>query len=134
MGDPRTEKLAELVETEARIGDVLVESVDRSRANQRTIRLVAFSVVFDVLLSIGIGGMALDNRRIAHQEQSTRAAALTTCNSSNEARALERQLWGFMFDLPSTAAPTPAQQANLDRLRGFIATTFAARDCARLVK
>src|SRR5205085_7345051 len=71
-----------------------------SRRNLRLIRLLVGSVVFDILLSVGLGYETLKTYQLAQQASSLERQARVACLAGNDARAGQVQLWGYILDLP----------------------------------
>jgi len=102
------------------------------RASKRSlllIRVLFVSVVFDVLLSVALGLVAIRADTAANQANSVQRRQVATCLAANEARAAQIALWTYILDLPSTAPNTPEQQQRIKQFRAFVATTFAPRKC-----
>lgn len=93
------------------------------RQHKRVLRVLAVSLVFDILLSIGLGALALKTR--GDVSVKTRA----TCVASNEFRRLDLERWNFLLSLQPTTKQTPQQQQNLALFRGFINQADALRPC-----
>lgn len=88
--------------------------------------LVVVVVVLGVLVHKTSDNAGKANRATSAAAQALRAQRIT-CEASNEARALNRSLWGYVL---GAAAKNPdAQKAQLDAFRKVIDTTFADRDC-----
>lgn len=100
-----------------------------SRRSRRMIHLLAFSLAFDILLSIGLGVLALRANQLAIEANSIEERARSTCLSSNEARAGQMQLWHHVLDLPPTAPRTAAQQQQADQFGRYVDNLFAPRKC-----
>jgi hypothetical protein len=107
--------------------------------NRHLIKLTAASVVFDVVLSLGLGFAV--HRAQEASDRATRAASATvvTCRSSNEARAVQTDLWNYILgQFNQSIAESPAESAeravNIGKFKAYIATAFAQRDCAALLK
>lgn len=107
------------------------------KKNRRLIHALGWSIVVDLLLSIGLA-FAINQSHDA-TENATRAAASAaeasannattiknTCLASNETRKSNIQLWNYLFNLaPPTAPPSPA----VVDFKAFVEKTFAPRDC-----
>lgn len=121
----RSDKLDERIAGSVSIDDL----AKASRRNRVLIRLLAFSVALDVLLSIGLGALAWQARQVADQANSIQARAYATCQASNEARAGQVQLWHYLLDLTSASPRTPEQQRQVGEVRAYVDHLFAPRRC-----
>lgn len=106
--------------------------------NRHLIKVVAVSVVFDVVLSAGLG-FAVWRAQVASDRAAAAASAtVVTCRSGNEARALQTQLWNFILALPPRPDETPDQRAlreeSVGKFKIYVANAFAPRDCDRILK
>lgn len=126
---------ASLAEREAdidrRIGDLLVDMQHLGDRNRRNIRLLALSVMFDVLLSIGLGAFAYQVHQLsANTAATTSEQQMSTCNAGNQARALNAELWNYILSQPS-GPQTADQSATVTSFKAFIANIFTPRDCTK---
>lgn len=103
---------------------------------QRTfVRLLAVSVVLDIMLSLAAIGFGVTISRVAdqaHQATSvtalTHAAAVTQCNTGNDYRTQDRALWAQLLAMPTTPQ-TPAQVAARANFITFLDAHDKLRDC-----
>lgn len=101
--------------------------------HRRTIRVLTVSLVFDILLSLGLGaGLYRANVASLQAKQAQKAA----CESGNEFKRLDLQRWNFIINLSaSNPVPnqTPAQKqqaaANLKTFQNFLSIADAPRSC-----
>lgn len=115
--------------------EATVQTLMRSQGrNRRVIRILAFSLAVDVLLSvaIGFGHWRLD-RTVKHV-QATAATQQAFCESSNEGRRAQRQLWGYILDLSAQPQPgqPPRTEEQVRRAEAFgvyVNDVFKDRDC-----
>lgn len=108
----------------------LARHITRTR---RMVRLLAISVVVDVVLSVVVGVVAFKAEQATNDANQARRAVVASCVSGNAARAVQRDLWGFILSLPPPPTLTPAEAASraaqTSQLKAYIATNLAARDC-----
>jgi hypothetical protein len=121
----RSDKLDEKIAGSADI-DALVKS---SRRNRTVIKWLAASLIFDLLLTLGLGVLAVETYRQEVQANSIAARAHDSCVAANEGRAAQVQLWDYILALPPAAPPTPAQERQREQFRVYIGQTFAQRPC-----
>lgn len=105
---------------------VLVKDAARSK---RRMRILTISVIFDILLTIGLATVSFKTSELAHLAQSNKQAVLANCQTANESRKNNRDLWEFAFSLPPNQPPTPEQTQRIAEFKKFVAKTFAERDC-----
>lgn len=105
---------------------VLVKDADRSK---RRMRILTISVILDILLTIGLAAVSFKTSEIAHLAQTNRQAVLANCQTANESRRNNRELWEFAFTLTPNQPQTDAQKAQTQTFKEFVAKTFAERDC-----
>lgn len=73
-----------------------------------------------------------NSRRLARQNQT---AIMLSCKAVNDANEAQLRLWGFVFELPSTADPDMSdeqkQQAeeNRENFKTYINEVFKPNDC-----
>lgn len=99
--------------------------------SRRLIRAAAISIVLDVILSLALGFISFQAREASHNAAS---AIKLNCQSGNEARANQIELWTAVFALPQARPPSPDAAFAYDQLRTHINDIFAPRDCNALVK
>lgn len=99
--------------------------------NRRHIILLALSLLFDLVLSLVLAYGWHTNHNLAIRAETNRDAIVRGCETSNEARAKNKQLWAYILELPTPDGQprTPEQQKRLDDFRMFVDDTFAPRDC-----
>lgn len=128
-------------------------SEDRDDALKRAGRRTRLGLALDIVLTIVIALLAVQNNstsarvssadaRVAAataEANATRAASVSACQSTNVARAENAQLWRYVIGLLDMPRPgeTAAQEAKgaevIADLRARVAGTFAPRDCRKLV-
>lgn len=114
---------------------------DYGHRNRALIWGLAISLALDVVLSIGFGFVALQANSASHRAtEATSAAAqnrlnaLVTCQSSNEARRVSRQMWTYVLDVMTENNPSPSaeQLRQVRTFRAYLATVYADRDCSNV--
>lgn len=105
---------------------VLVKDAHRRK---RQLRLLTISVTLNIILTLGFGYPAYKTNQTASLAQSNKNAVIANCEVSNQSRADNRALWDFIFALPQDQPPTPEQQKRAEQFKGFVAKTFAERNC-----
>lgn len=97
------------------------------------IRMLAMSLVFDICLSVGLGLVAW---RTNHSAEQARQATIAACESGNNVRKAELQLWDYVLSFPPTQTETPQQKAQREvqtaKFRDYVHKTFATRDCSKI--
>jgi len=84
-------------------------------------KLVALSVVFDIVLS---GGLGFSIHRANNAQTKANAATVMNCQATNGSRQTISDLWGQVLPL---LAKTDAEQTS--KIRDFVTTAYAQRDC-----
>ncbi len=109
------------------------------RRNRRLIRLLAVSLVLDVVLSLGLGWVAFNAKEASDSaRRATTAAALVatdahaTCLTSNEARAVQHDLWKYVLNVPPSRPLTATESGQRAQFRTYIDATLAPRDCDKV--
>jgi hypothetical protein len=109
------------------------------KTNRRFIKLLALTALFDIVLSLGLGGVAWKAVDATHSAQSAKAASVTnaanahqTCLSNNDARAQVLAGWTKVFHLFSTPRTTVSGRATITSLQQYFDHLYAPRDCNKL--
>lgn len=105
---------------------VLVKDAHRSK---RRMRILTVSVILDILLTIGLAAVSFKTSELAHLAQSNKNAVIANCETANESRKNNRDLWEFAFTLTPEQPPTPEQAERTAKFKEFVAKTFAERNC-----
>ena len=107
-----------------------VQALEKTaRQNRRRIMILMISVILDIVLTISVTILAYHTSKISHLAQTNRAAVVANCETSNEGRKDNKDLWDFAFPLPTDQAQTAEQAANLKSFRAKVNETFAQRNC-----
>lgn len=127
---------------EKRMGELSADIGTLRTYGQDNRRLIKAAIAGAVILAVvvvvlaGLWKRTADTADRADEATSAAAQALRaqqiTCEASNEARGLNRQLWGYVLTEAAKANPD-ADTAQLERFRAVITKTFADRDCAAAV-
>lgn len=105
-----------------------------ARKRKRQMILLTSSVVFDLLLTVGLSVMSVQTHRLASRSESNKTAIIRTCESNNNSRANNKELWTYLLSQPPTEPVDPGRQAKIDQFRAFVNKTFAPRDCKSVVE
>jgi hypothetical protein len=108
--------------------DTLLKADQR---NRRHILLLTLSLIFDLVLSVVLAFGWHNNHNLAIRAETNRDAIIRNCETSNESRAKNKQLWTYILNLPPSNGQTvtPDQQKRIDNFKVFVDDTFAQRDC-----
>lgn len=109
--------------------DIVRSLVKSSQRTRRLVRLLVVSVTLDVMLSIGLGALALQAQRAS---QTAAGSTYQLCIADNASRDASLQLWDYVLSGgPSVSMTTPDQKATADRLRARIHTELAQHNCVK---
>lgn len=93
------------------------------------LRWLAVSLAFDLVLSLGLGYVAIRAQQLAEQANSIQDRARAGCLSGNEFRKTQLQIWHYILDLPPTSPRSAAQEAQQAQFRAYVDGQFALRKC-----
>lgn len=108
------------------------------RRNRQLIYWTAAGLLVDLIVSVALILVAVQANNASHRAtEATSAAAQNrqnakvTCESGNQARLAQIQLWTYVLDLSaqSNPNPTPEQRKRIADFRTYINQVFAPRDC-----
>lgn len=91
-------------------------------------------IIVLAMLTIGLVFVSVRTSQIASQAESNRAALMARCNSTNEARAKNKQLWDYLIEQGKDQPRTPEAQKFFDKFVALKDQTFAPTDCSQAVK
>jgi hypothetical protein len=97
--------------------------------NRRMIHVLAISLILDFMLTIALGFLALQVNASFAKANSVERRAYEACLSANQARATQRQLWGYILALPPSAPRTSEQDRQVEQFKIYIQKVFAPRKC-----
>jgi hypothetical protein len=100
--------------------------------DRQLIKGLVISVTLDILLSIGIAFIAITATSAKSQAEEAQDNARIGCLAANETRIAQIQLWDYVLSLASPSSQTPAQKAQIEQFRIYVAQVFAQRDCDNL--
>lgn len=106
--------------------EVLVKDAKR---RSRQLHLLTATVILTLLLTIGLSVVSYKLYHITKLSQSTQTAVVLNCETANDSRRNQKELWDFVFALPALEPPTVEEQARAAQFKAFIGKTFALRDC-----
>ena len=102
------------------------------RHNRRVVRSLVAAVIIDILLSISVGFVVLQNHA---NEVTIRNNAITSCQQGNQTRAGDVYLWDSILNVVAkpNSKDTPAQQAATEAFvklyEAKVKATFAPEKC-----
>lgn len=108
--------------------------VKDAHKRKRQMKLLAISIALDLILTGGLAALSFKTHSLAKQAESNRTAIIRNCETSNDARSKNNELWQFAFNLPETTKPTPQQQDNIDKFKAKVDDTFMLRDCNKALE
>lgn len=98
------------------------------------------AVILAAVLALVVVGVIVNSVHVSRTENRTNRLQeyqVANCESSNEARKAQRDLWGFILEI-SAANPKQTQTAeerkNLVKFQAYVTTTFADRDCSKVAE
>lgn len=100
-------------------------------AKRRTtqLRILSASVILTLLLTIGLSVVSYKLYQITKLAQSNRAAVIANCETANDSRKNQRELWRYVTSLTPIQPRSDKQEARVKDLSKFVDKTFAQRDC-----
>lgn len=115
-GEPITEPTAadRYDEAVSAIEAPVIELYERANRNRMMIRLLAISIVLDVVLSVVTGFATIYAIHASNVANSATKAAGIACTSRNDFKALDLARWQYIVKLSAGNAPktaTPAEKA-----------------------
>lgn len=111
------------------VSDEIEALIKVSRRSQRMLRWLAVSLVFDVLLSIALGIVAIRAQQAADLANSAQSHAYQACLSANEGRIGQVNLWTYLLHLPTVPPRTPEQQQQVDEILVYVKNLYAPVKC-----
>lgn len=107
-----------------------VEALARADKRQsRQVIILAITVAFDVLLTIGFGYITFRTHQLANQAETNEVAIVRNCETANDSRRNQRELWSYVISLTPSEPRTSEQTARVEAFQTFVDKTFAIRDC-----
>lgn len=103
---------------------------DKRRKSQ--ILLLFISITFDLVLSVFLAFGWQSNHRLAVQADTNKAAIIRNCETANESRKNNREIWNFVLDLTANTPRDAEASQTRDRFVAKLDETFAPRDCNSL--
>lgn len=115
--------------------DEQIAALARSDASRkRQVRWLAVSLALDVLLTIGFGYATLRANNAASKAETTQHSIVRNCETTNESRAKNREIWDYIVQISERPNLTPEQQKTRDDFIMKLNDTFAPRDCSKVVQ
>jgi len=130
--DDRNQALNE--ELERNPVETQVEALARADKRQsRQVVILAITVAFDVLLTLGFGFVTWRTHELTSLADTNQNAIIRNCETANESRKNQRELWAYVISLTPSEPRSPEQVARVDAFQKFVDKTFAPRDCSEEV-
>lgn len=100
-----------------------------ARRRRLQVRLLAVFIALTTGLTVAIGVVSWKTAQLANLAQTNKAAVIQNCETANDSRTAQRQLWGYVLSLTPSQPRNAEQQARVDEFAKFVDRTFAPRDC-----
>lgn len=100
-----------------------------AKKRRRQVRWLTFSIILDLLLTIGLAYNSAQTRNIASQAESNKAALIARCESTNEARAKNEKLWDYLIEQSKGVPRSEKEQKFFDQFITLKDETFAPANC-----
>lgn len=138
---PAVSAANELTLAVGRFNDDVTALKTATTHNRRLLRVLGASLCFDLLLSVCLGLVAMGARDASSEATRATSAAVVgsqqaraQCESSNTARRANRDLWTFVFTLPTPTDETPAARdqrlATTHQFNAYLDRVTVQRDCS----
>lgn len=98
----------------------LTAKLDVARETNRRARIAIWAVGLALVVVTAFGGYFINLN-------STNAR--TQCENANSQRAANLALWNFLLDVTAKPNDTPAEAAQSEQIRAYVAALFAPHDC-----
>lgn len=126
--DDRNAELEEKLEHNP-IDEQIAALARSDKSRKRQVRWLAISLALDVLLTIGFGYTTLQANEAAKKAETNEVAIVRNCETANQSRKDQRELWGYVISLTPIEPRTEAQTNRVNQFSDFVDKTFAQRDC-----
>jgi hypothetical protein len=107
-----------------------------AKRSRRLINLLGVSLVFDILLSFGLGYVAIRANTASNKAAAATSAArvnannaVSACQSANTNAATNLQVLNYILNRPTPDPQTPTQIAAAGELKDYVAKAFAQHVC-----
>jgi len=104
-----------------------------ARKQKRTNWALAISIIFDIALTFFAIHNNSETNKIAVQAETNHAALIARCENTNEARAKNRLIWGYILDQQPADPISEAQKLRIEQFRTLVNDTFKPDDCSKAV-
>lgn len=111
------------------IDDSISTLVKGAKRQRRAIRLLALSILLDFILTIGLTIFSIKTNEALQLAQNNRQAIVQNCETANDSRKNQRELWRYVTSLTPSQPRNAEQQARVEDFNKFVEKTFAQRDC-----
>lgn len=131
--DERNAELDEKLK-ENPIDEAIAVLFKQAKRNKNNIRLLALSFTLSLFITFGLGYLGFTTFKLVKQADTNTNALVRNCNTTNEARANNKQLWDYLLSAEPIEPRTPQEQAQIDDFEQLVNRTFAPRDCTKVIQ
>lgn len=107
---------------------ILVKDAQR---RTRQLRILTGSVIFQIFFLFGLAYGWYQNHEIALQAETNKNAIVRSCETSNDSRKNQLELWNYILSITPEQPRSEAQNKQAEEFRAFVNKTFAPRDCQK---
>jgi hypothetical protein len=108
------------------------EQIRYGRRNRHLIWGLVVSLVLDLALTIAVVGVGVATNQANSKANEAHSQQIATCRSGNEARAVNIQLWDYIFSVKPVTPRTAAQEGQIAEFKKYVHRAFAPRDCSKI--
>jgi hypothetical protein len=108
------------------------EQIQYGRRNRHLIWGLVVSLVLGLALTIAVVGVGIKANQANTKANETHSQQIATCRSGNEARAVNVQLWDYIFSVKPVTPRTTAQEEQIVEFKMYVHRAFAPRDCSKI--
>lgn len=109
----------------------------RADKSDRRDKIIAFSLVLDFLLTIGLAISATESHSASEQAKKATSVAADslrtqklTCITGNESRRLQRELWNYVLEFSAnTQTQTDIEKQRTADFKTYVNSTYADKNC-----
>ena len=130
--DQRNDELNHKLD-ESDINEAVFILIKDAKKRKQQIFALAFTIALDIILTLCLILLSFKTSDIASQAENNKQALKRSCETTNAARANNKELWDYLLSLPPREPRTTEEQKQLDAFKEFVNKTFAEKDCNKLV-
>ena len=119
---------------ESDLPDVVAVLAKDAHRRRRQVFALTISLILDFILTAGMTFLSVQTHSVAAQAENNQQALVRSCETTNAARANNKQLWDYILNLPSENPRISSEQLQIDKFKTFVDKTFAPRDCSKVVE